>query len=69
MVADAKCYINDRIYDVGEEFDYDGPIGNAFHVKGDKREGPVKSVERMLDDILNHPQLTIDAASTPKLKK
>lgn len=41
MVAVAPCYVNERLYKPGEEFEYDGPEGQAFHVKGGKPIPPV----------------------------
>lgn len=31
MIATAKCYLNDRLYEEGEEFDTELPEGRAFH--------------------------------------
>jgi len=34
MIADQRSYVNDRLYEKGEQFDYDGPEGRGFHIVG-----------------------------------
>lgn len=36
MIAIAKCYVNERIYEPGEKFYFDGPESRAFHKIGGK---------------------------------
>jgi ABC-type transporter Mla subunit MlaD len=48
MIADAPCYVNDTLYKPGDEFEYDGPEGMAFHEKGKEKKTPV-SVDRLIE--------------------
>lgn len=46
MIAVERCYLNDRLYEPGETFEWDGAPGRAFH--------PVDAPPR--------PQLNLEAA-------
>lgn len=67
MVANDTCYVNDRIYKKGDEFEYDGPSGKAFHpVDAKAYDGP--SIERQLDAQLSGVGETAKKEDDPATK-
>jgi len=65
MKAVAKCFVNNQMYEAGEEFEYDGPAGSAFH-----KIGATPNPELNFDDAINAmPSLSRLDADNQKTNK
>lgn len=60
MIAVRRCYVNDRIYEPGDIFEFEGVQGSAFHPLGGTPLPPI-NIETLLTKAAQAKPVPIEA--------